>query len=354
MSKTNLPIILSVDTSCDETSAAVTKGLTVLSNIVWSQSNIHSKFGGVVPNTAKREHERKIGWVVEKAVKTADITYKNVDAFAVTVGPGLAIALGVGINFVKQLAIKYQKPLIAINHLEGHLLSPLANTDINQVVHLFPAFGAVVSGGNTQIIFMEKIGKYKIIAQTIDDALGESLDKSARLLGFGYPGGATLEKFARLGDPKKFILPIPMLGREKELSFSYSGLKTSFLRLYNKLQTENLLGKQTMYDLAASYQNSAFEHFTRVLRYVLSKQKTKDVKYIFVGGGVSANVQLRKGIRLLSKEFAVTPLFPYSKKLQGDNAVMIGISAYFKYSKKEFSIAQKIDRLPNLKIDAVV
>lgn len=351
---TKLPIILSVDTSCDETSVAVTKGATVLSNIVWSQSKIHSKFGGVVPNTAKREHERKINWVVEKAVKTADITYKDIDAFAVTVGPGLAIALGVGINHTKQLAIKYQKPIIAVNHLEGHLLSPLTNTNVNKVASLFPAFGVVVSGGNTQIILMEKIGKYETVAQTIDDALGESLDKSARLLNLGYPGGSVLEKFARLGDQKKFILPIPMLGREKEMSFSYSGLKTSFLRLYKDLQTKNLLSKQTIYDLAASYQYTAFEHFIRILRFVLSNQNTRGVKNLFVGGGVSANLQLRSRIRLLCREFSITPLFPHGKKLYGDNAVMIGISAYYKYLKKEFSDAQVIDRQPNLKIDGCI
>ncbi len=354
MSKTNLHIILSVDTSCDETSAAVTKGLSILSNVVWSQSKIHSQYGGVVPSTAKREHERKIKWVVDKAVNTADIRYDKIDAFAVTVGPGLAIALGVGINHIKQLSIKYQKPLIAINHLEGHLLSPLANTDVDKVRYLFPTLGVVVSGGNTQIIYMEKIGKYKTIAQTIDDALGESLDKSARLLGLGYPGGSILEKFALLGDPKKFILPIPMLGREKELSFSYSGLKTSFLRLYNDLQTKNLLTKQTIYDLAASYQNTAFEHFIRILRYVLINQKTSMVKNLFVGGGVAANVQLRSQIRLLCKEYSITPLFPYSKKLYGDNASMVGVSAFFKYLNNDFINPEKIDRLPNLKVDSTL
>lgn len=279
------PIILSIDTSCDETSSAVTRDLIVLSSVVWSQSKIHAKFGGVVPSTARREHERRISWVVKRAIKTANISYSKIDAFSVTVGPGLAIALGVGINFAKDLAMKYKKPLISVNHLEGHVLSPLArvknfqfsnsnfqlktkakNIQVpicpsddrgsNLQIPEFPAFGIVVSGGNTLLVYIEKIGKYKVLAQTIDDALGESLDKSARLLGLGYPGGAILEKFARLHNVpfdfaqdksarqakiNPYTLPIPMLGRESEGQYSYSGLKTAFYRIVEDLKQKGEL-----------------------------------------------------------------------------------------------------------------
>jgi len=362
--------ILAIDTSCDETSAAVMDGLTILSSVIWSQSNIHAKFGGVVPSTAKREHEKKISWVVEKAVRSAKITYKNLAAVSVTVGPGLAIALGVGIDFAKSLAEKYKKPLIAINHLEAHILSSLAMTnskpkskwskrfadDELQIAYYklekhLPAFGIVVSGGNTLLVYMENIGNYKVLAQTIDDALGESLDKSARLLGFGYPGGAVLEKFAKQGNPEGYPLPLPMLGREGVGQYSYSGLKTAFARLVENLKQKGALSKTQVCNLAASYQNTAFNHFIRVTKKAIMKYKTPDSKYLLVGGGVAANVELRKRIRETCKELSITPFFPYSKKLYGDNAAMVGIAAYFKYQGKEFVKPENIDRLPDLKID---
>lgn len=352
-------VILSVDTSCDETSAAVTKGLKVLSNIIWSQANIHAKFGGVVPSEAKRQHERKIFWVVERAVNTANIKYRNFDAFSVTVGPGLAIALGVGINFAKQLYEKYHKPLISVNHLEGHILSSLAKkknslekTSEENINKYFPAYGIVVSGGNTILLLIENIGKYKTLALTIDDALGESLDKSARFLGLGYPGGSILEKFARHGNPKKYHFTIPLLGRENEGHYSYSGIKTAFIRQVKDLMLKNkILSKDQVCDLAASYQHTAFEHFFRVTDKTLISTITPDIKHLFIGGGVAANVDFRKRTRGLCKKYNLTPLFPYSKKLYGDNAAMIGVAAYFKYLKEDFSDPTTLDRLPNMKID---
>ena len=366
--------ILAIDTSCDETSAAVTDKLIILSNVIWSQSKIHAKFGGVVPSTAKREHERKISWVVEKTVKSAKTTYRNLEAISVTVGPGLAIALGVGIDFAKSFSEKYKIPLIAVNHLESHLLSPLAKTKNLQfpifnsqiksgfkyslekqtqpVTTLpFPAFGIVVSGGNTLLVHIENIGNYKMLAQTIDDALGESLDKSARLLGLGYPGGAVLEKFARQGNSKTYSLPLPMLGREEVGSYSYSGLKTAFGRLVENLKLKGLLSKLQICNLAASYQDVAFNHFIRVTQKAITKYKIQNTKYLLIGGGVAANVELRKRIRRMCKELSIIPIFPYRKKLYGDNAAMVGVAAYFKYQAGEFVKPEKIDRLPDLKID---
>lgn len=360
------PKILSIDTSCDETSASVTDGLSIVSNVVWSQSNIHSKFGGVVPNTAKREHERKISWVTDKAVNTAKIGYENLDAISVTVGPGLAIALGVGIDFAKQLSLKYSKPLISVNHLEGHILSPLLYplSKINTqnypgfiTPHLnkyFPAYGVVISGGNTLLVYIAEIGNYTVLAQTIDDALGESLDKSARLLGLGYPGGSVLEIFAKLGKPNVYTLPLPMAGREDESSFSYSGLKSAFYRLVESEKQNGTLSKQQTYDLAWAYQNTAFEHFIRVCNKTINIHTDLKAKSLLVGGGVAANLSLRKRIRLMCRMLSIVPFFPYGKRLYGDNAAMIGAAAYYKYLRNEFSDVEKTDRLPNLKIDQAI
>ena len=203
--------ILAIDTSCDETACAVTNGTKILSNIIWSQASAHAKFGGVMPSLAQRMHEERIDWVVKKAIKSSKLKMQNLDAIAVTIGPGLSIALGVGIDRARKLAGKYKKPLITVNHIEAHILSPLANSNMQEI---FPAYGLCVSGGNTVFVLIEKIGKYKILAETQDDALGEALDKAARMLGLGYPGGAILEKMAKLGDSKKFSLPIPLVGQK--------------------------------------------------------------------------------------------------------------------------------------------
>jgi len=353
------PIILSIDTSCDETSVSVTGGLKILSNVVWSQSKIHAKFGGVVPAEARRQHEMKLNWVVQKSISLSKINIKNLDAVAVTVGPGLAIALGVGINYAKALAVKLHVPLIAVNHLEGHILSPLTTTQNSKIkiqkskLLKFPAFGIVVSGGNTLLVYSEKIGLYKILAQTIDDALGESLDKSARLLGLGYPGGALLEKFAKSGYSEKYPFPLPMLGRENNGQYSYSGIKAAFSRLYNGLSENDKITKQVVYDLAASYQKVAFDHFFRVTSKILTNNLQPTTRNLLVGGGVAANVDFRKRVRRMCKKLNLAPLFPYSKRLYGDNAAMIGVAAYFKYLKKDFADPEKIDRLPNLKINGL-
>lgn len=356
------PTILSIDTSCDETSASVTKGLVVLSNIVWSQSSIHAKFGGVVPSVARRQHERKITWVVEKAVKSSGVKFEKLEAVAVTVGPGLAIALGVGINFAIKLSQKYKLPLIAVNHLEAHVLSAFAqaNKNKNSSTNAFAvdelckqkklSFGIVVSGGNTLFCFIKSVGEYQILGATIDDALGESLDKSARVLGLGYPGGAVLEKFAKKGNAKKYPLPLPLLGRENEGLYSYSGIKTAFNRLVTSLTLKNDLKKQEIYDLAASYQKIAFDHFFRVTEKTITKYKTSNTSYLLIGGGVAANVDFRKRVRVLCKKHSLVPLFPFSKKLYGDNAAMIGVVAYFKYLKKQFTGSSDIDRKPDLKL----
>lgn len=351
--------ILAIDTSCDETSVAVTESTKVISNVIWSQASLHAKWGGVVPSLAKREHEERIDWVINKALGTRHKALVGIDAVAVTVGPGLAIALEVGINKAKGICKNNNLPFIPVNHIEGHLLSPLATSKnslhtIHQSQITFPTLGIVTSGGHTEIIFIKNIGDYKIIAQTADDALGESLDKAARLLGFGYPGGEILEKIAKEGGSDIYDLPIPMLGREKEMYFSYSGLKTALVRLINTLDEKGKeLSKKDIANLAASYQNVAFIHFIRMLDYIL-KVNNYNVKTILAGGGVMANVTLRKIIRKTAQKYNIKILFPFSKKLYGDNAAMIGIAANYKYERGEIIKPEdldKIDRIPRAKVD---
>ncbi len=343
--------ILAVETSCDETCAAITEGTAILSNVVWSQVDLHKEFGGVVPSIAKRAHQEKIDWIINKAMVT------DVDAIAVTVGPGLAIALEVGIAKAKELAIKWNKPLIAVNHIEGHVLSGLT-PEVG-----FPALALVVSGKHTDLILIKAIGNYEIIARTIDDALGEALDKAARMLGLGYPGGAELEIAARSGNPTAYKLPLPMLGRENRNEFSYSGLKTAFWRLVNQFSVDQLTS-QRISDLAAAFQDRAFAHLTRVLSKTLQKFNTSPypppklgggikgggmspIRDLLVGGGVAANAELRERLSKLSERVH----FP-AQGLYGDNAAMIGIAAGFKAARGEFvKDINLVDRLPRWRID---
>lgn len=342
--------ILAIETSADETAAAVVEGTHILSSVRYSQLE-HSKWGGIVPSIAKRDHEARIDGIIDQAMRSglhlllAEVRKKNnpVDAIAVTVGPGLAIALEVGIKKAKELALKYGKPLIAVNHIEGHLLSPLVNKiDIN-----FPCLGLVVSGGHTELILVEEIGKYKILAQTIDDALGEALDKAARLLGMPYPGGALLEKAASQGNPKAYPLPLPMAGKEDRNQLSYSGLKTAFGRLVQKVGTENIN------DLAAAFQNRAFQHLERVVKKSI-EHCALSIEHLLVGGGVIANQELRKRLEKLGQELNLKVYFA-PMELTGDNAAMIGIAASFKAERGEFvKDLNSVDRLPRWRIDQAV
>jgi N6-L-threonylcarbamoyladenine synthase len=342
--------ILAIDTSCDETAAAVTQGVTVLSNVIWSQASQHAPFGGVMPSLAQRMHQERIDWVIEKAMKNARCTMNNLGAIAVTAGPGLAIALGVGIAKARELAAQLKVPLIPINHIEGHLLSPLAEpyhpsdsplnlrgeNQFNRVRR--PALGLVVSGGHTELIWIKKIGEYRILAKTQDDALGEALDKAARMLGLGYPGGAVLEKMARLGNPKAYPLPLPMARREDQNFFSYSGLKTAFYRLVSSLSLSSSLSKQQTYDLAAGFQNRAFQHLVRVTAQSIRLGEWKSISDLLVGGGVAANIELRKRLRKMGKELNLKVQVPYSSKLIGDNAAMIGVAAGLKILNSKFEV----------------
>lgn len=343
--------ILAIDTSCDETAAAVTEGLNVLSNIVWSQASAHAKFGGVMPSLAKRMHEERIDWVVEKALTASRQSLSNdIDAIAVTVGPGLSIALGVGIDKAKELSIKYKKPIIGINHIEGHLLSSFANSNMDPKKLRYPVLGLVVSGGNTLLLKINQIGSYETLAETTDDALGEALDKAARMLGLGYPGGPVLEKMAKHGDKKKYKLPVPIVGQEKRQIFTYSGLKTAMMREIGKAKrSDGTLSRQSICDLSYTFQDVAFKHIERVLDFILNKYSFSHSNML-VGGGVSANVEIRKRLRKLAYKHSVNICFPKTKKLYGDNAAMIGVAANFKAIEGNFDNVSTIDRKPGAKL----
>ncbi len=344
--------ILAIDTSCDETAVAITENTKIVSNIVWSQASLHSSFGGVMPSLAQRQHEERIDWVVNKAVKQSGISIEKVDAIAVTIGNGLGIALGVGINKAKELATKYKKPLIPVSHKEGHLLSPFAIALGHKELEInFPAYGLVLSGKSTDLILIKNIGEYEILAETSDDALGEALDKGARLLGLGYPGGAILEKFAKIGNPKQYKLPLPLQNDRIKNRFSYSGLKTAFVRLFNEIKDPN---KQDIADLAATFQSVAFDHIQKVLEYqIKSIPQSLIPSHLLFGGGVANNIEIKKRLRKLLKKYNIKLHVPYSKKLNGDNAGMIGVCAYLK--NKDNDLAKyynydEVDRNPRLSL----
>ncbi|MFZ3301460.1 MAG: tRNA (adenosine(37)-N6)-threonylcarbamoyltransferase complex transferase subunit TsaD [Microgenomates group bacterium] len=349
-------IILAIDTSCDETAVAITQNTEIVSNVVWSQATLHSSFGGVMPSLAQRQHEERIDWVVEKAIKQAGVPIEKVDAIAVTIGNGLGIALGVGINKAKELAIKYKKPLIPVSHTEAHLLSsfcePLSkNSEDKRSNITFPALGLVLSGGTTVLALIKNIGEYEILAETSDDALGEALDKGARLLGLGYPGGAILEKLAKTGDAKKYKLPLPLQNDVIKNRFSYSGLKTAFVRLFDSIKDPN---KQDVADLAASFQSTAFKHIEKILEYQINALGPQTTTHnLLFGGGVANNIEIKKRLRKLLKKYDIKLHVPYTKKLNGDNAGMIGVCAHLKNKNtelKQYFNYESVDRNPRLKL----
>ncbi|HUV72464.1 MAG TPA: tRNA (adenosine(37)-N6)-threonylcarbamoyltransferase complex transferase subunit TsaD [Clostridia bacterium] len=350
-------LILAIDTSCDETSAAVSSGRRVLSNIISSQVNLHKKYGGVYPALAKRAHSQRIDPVVQEALKRARKAFENLSAIAVTDGPGLAIALEVGIAKAKQLARKYGLPLIAINHMEGHIYSTLARNRNGKPERelAFPALALLVSGGHTELVLMKNHGFYQVLGETLDDACGEALDKAARILKLGYPGGPIIEALAeplcsvpsdcRAPDFPKYPLN-PPLKEKKNLNFSYSGLKTQFLYLVEKL-SEKELG-QNLTHLAASFQEASFEQLVRKTSEAIEMYQPK---ILVCAGGVMANQYLRKLLRRVSREKQIPVYFPSAPRLIGDNAAMIGVAASYKYQRKEFvKNIEALDRKPRLSL----
>ena len=326
-------IILGIESSCDETAASILTenqhGIpTILSNVISSQVDIHKEFGGVVPELAARSHIEKIDWIVEKAIKDSGKKLEDVDAIASTAGPGLIVCLSVGLSFGKALALSLNKPFIAVNHLEGHALSPKLNSELN-----YPYLLLLISGGHSQFLSVEGLGKYKRLGTTIDDALGEAFDKTAKILGIEFPGGPQIEVLAVKGNPNKYELPKPIFNKGG-CNLSFAGLKTAILRISKKLKTD-----QDKYDLAASFQKTIEEILnkkTKIAFEEFKKRNNTKTNYFVVAGGVAANKKIREMLINLCKEKNFKPVFP-PKELCGDNAAMIAMVGLEKYKLNQFT-----------------
>lgn len=334
--------ILGIDTSCDDTCMAILEvknsKFKILSNIVSSQVKLHAKYGGVYPSLAKREHQKNLPVVFKKALRLASLAQGKPDLIGVTVGPGLEPCLWQGINFAKDLAEKLNKPLIPVNHIEAHILANFI--DGSSTAIKFPAICLVVSGGHTQLILMEGVGKYRLIGETRDDAAGECFDKAARILGLSYPGGPAIAKLASFGNlvskkETKFqiSLPRPMI-HQKNYDFSFSGLKTAVLY---KVRSEK-------YNKAAMC-NEIQQAIIDVLIYkTIKAAKNHKAKSIIIGGGVAANNELRKQFKeKIKKEMPNTKYYIPDTQFCTDNAVMIGITAFFHRSHGAKNIKAQAD-----------
>ena len=325
-------IILGIESSCDETAVSIIQENEndkplILSNIVSSQIDVHKEFGGVVPELAARSHVEKIDLIAKKAIEESNIKIKDIDAVAVTAGPGLIVCLSVGLSFGKTIAQSLKKPFIAVNHLEGHALSPKLNSKID-----YPYLLLLISGGHSQFLSVEGLGKYKRLGTTIDDAVGEAFDKTAKLLGIEFPGGPRIEEYAKKGNPNKYELPKPIINKGG-CNLSFAGLKTAVLRVTKQIKTD-----QEKYDLAASFQKTVEE-----ILYTKSKVAFKEFKNInrdrdnafVVAGGVAANKKIREVLIKLCEEENFKAIFP-PINLCGDNAAMIAMVGLEKYKKKQF------------------
>ncbi len=411
-------LILAIDTSCDETSVAITWNDVILSNVISSQVELHKKYGGVVPMIAMRAHQERIDAVIQEAVKRANISisklqipnhkqissYKSkstssipsfvrrgqgklqatsfglqdVDVFAVTYGPGLAPALQIGVEKSKELARLYKKPLVAVNHMEGHIYSNFAkrvgviskfeirnskqtnnsklksNLDFVLRASDFPVLCLLISGGHTELVLMKNHGKYEIIGETLDDAVGEAFDKVAKMLSLGYPGGPIVEELAKEGNPHKYPFPVP-LEKSKTCDFSYSGLKTSVLYALQKISPKGKFTKKLICDLCASFQRAAVEHLVQKTTLAIKKLQVTGYKLqvtrLLLGGGVVANKLVRSEIRKAMKPFEIEVVYPIDKKLLGDNAAMIAIAAFHRVKRKQFvKNVSRLERDPGLRL----
>ena len=326
------PLILGIESSCDETAASLitenTQGIPiVLSNVVSSQVEVHKEFGGVVPELAARSHMEKIDWIVQKAIIDSGRKIEEVDAVASTAGPGLIVCLSVGLSFGKAFALALDKPFIAINHLEGHALSPRLNSKLD-----YPYLLLLISGGHSQFLNVQGLGKYKRLGTTIDDALGEAFDKTAKLLGIDFPGGPQIEILAEKGDPDKYNLPKPIFNKGG-CNLSFAGLKTAILRI-----TKNIKTDQEKFDLAASFQRTVEEILYKKTKIAFSEfeKQNLDEKIFVVAGGVAANKKIRSMLTKLCNEENYEAMFP-PIEFCGDNAAMIAMVGLEKFKIKQFN-----------------
>jgi len=368
--------ILAIETSCDDTCAAVLDNDRILSNVISSQIDLHAKWGGVVPDIAKRAHMERIEPVIAEALfrsqisdvrsqkeKNIDNLIKKIDVIGVTQGPGLAIALGIGVNKAKELAIKYHKKLVAVNHIEGHIWANLLKNKAGKPEREieFPALALTASGGHTKIILIQNPSKptpnlsldkegnynfeYKVVGETLDDAAGEALDKAAKMMGLGYPGGPIIEKLAKNGDINFLQLPHP-LADKKILDYSFSGLKTSFYYKIKDWPKAKIF--ENISDLSATFQNAVFDTLLRKFKLAIEKYEPKT---LLASGGVLANLELRKRLRKMAREKQLPIFMPFKKELNTDNAAMVGMVTYQKALMGEFvKDIEKLDRDPRMEI----
>ncbi|MBQ8071870.1 MAG: tRNA (adenosine(37)-N6)-threonylcarbamoyltransferase complex transferase subunit TsaD [Bacteroidales bacterium] len=322
-------IILGIESSCDDTSAAVIKDGYLLSNVIASQQ-VHKDFGGVVPELASRAHEKNIVPVVSQAIDKAGIKASDIDAIAFTRGPGLLGSLLVGTSFAKALAVSLDKPLVMVNHLQGHILASfIKQYDSENRQPSFPYLCLLVSGGNSQIVKVSSPLDFEILGQTIDDAVGEAFDKCSKMMGLGYPGGPVIDRLAKLGDPKKFTFAKPHI---PGLDYSFSGVKTSLLYFVRDRMAEDpSFLENNKEDICASFQKTLIDI---LLDKLIKAARQTGIKEIAIGGGVSANSGLRERIVLEGKKRGWNTYLP-EFKFTTDNAAMIAIAGYFHYLEGE-------------------
>lgn len=321
--------ILGIESSCDDTSAAVIRDGLLLSNVIASQK-VHEEFGGVVPELASRAHQQNIVPVVDTALKRAGIGKDQIDAIAFTRGPGLLGSLLVGTSFAKGLSLGLRIPMVDVNHLHGHVLSHFIRKEENDTVPDYPFLCLLISGGNSQLILVRNYDNMEVLGQTIDDAAGEAFDKCAKVMGLPYPGGPHIDRLAAEGNPDRFHFAKPHIAG---LDYSFSGLKTSFLyTLRDALKTDPDFVKNNMADLAASLQKTIIDILLDKLHKAV---KASGVKTVAIGGGVSANSGVRKAVADYCERHGLKAFIP-ERSFTTDNAAMVAIAGYYKYLAKDF------------------
>ncbi|MBI5701803.1 tRNA (adenosine(37)-N6)-threonylcarbamoyltransferase complex transferase subunit TsaD [Candidatus Saganbacteria bacterium] len=352
--------ILAIETSCDETAASVLKnGSEILSNVVATQTEFHKKYGGIVPEIAARKHVELISPVIQEAIDKANIPFDKLDAVAVTYGPGLIGSLIVGLCAAKALAWSIKKPLIGVNHLEGHIYANLLTSNFQHPASKlasspkssFPFLCLLVSGGHTMIVHVKNHGKYETIGRTRDDAAGEAFDKVARVLNLGYPGGPIIDRLAKEGNPLSVKFKKPMVEDQYGYDFSFSGIKTAVVNYVTRtakrasFPTSQSLDAHHIRDICSSFQNTVI---VTLVEKLIQAARDLHINTVSLAGGVSANSQLREYLTIRCAEEGLSCLIP-SFEFSTDNAAMIACAAYYKFQRKEFS-ALRLKPLASLKL----
>jgi N6-L-threonylcarbamoyladenine synthase len=346
-------LTLGIETSCDETAAAVVEdGTRVRSNIIYSQIATHRRFGGVVPEIASREHLEKIEAVVSAALEQAGITAHDLDGIAVTQGPGLIGCLLVGLNYAKAIAYATGKPIIGVNHIEGHVYSVAFEFPPPE----YPALALIVSGGHTNLFLLPEAEKYKLVGRTRDDAAGEAFDKVSKLMGLGYPGGPVIDRLARRGNKRAIVFPLAEI-KANRMDFSFSGLKTAVLRYVREQNLEPVVNPEEaspqILDVCASFQNAVVRALVRSMRKAAEEHQPKT---LMLAGGVACNSELREAIQQLADELKIPAYIP-SPIYTTDNAAMIAAAGYPKLLRGDHAgldvSADLSLRLPNVDVEVI-